>query len=279
MIHRRWRRFVPRRKLQQAAVDADIFTTVKQRIDALRLRSVEDANSEAKSRKDSVQTAADWLELLLLRTPAAARAQQSMDEHPHDRRHHTRRLYELIDFNDAFVSTVLLLRESERREFSETVQQMIQQVCQQVNVRAFSDEQFTAITLGLSREIALYQAANTRGLQTVMATREADAFGVDMRVVDELTGRLINVDCKTRSSFYFRLKDLMHEGRLSPSEMEQAEIAGYCEVIHRHDDTSVRIILLRVGEDDFGELVNFRFTDEQLLVERLKYIIETNGLG
>lgn len=279
MLRPKWRRFVPRRKLQQPAPDAGIFSTAKYRVDSLRLRDASDASDTANARKDSVQTATDWLELLLLRTPAAARAQHSIDKRPHERKGRKGRIYELIDFNDAFVSTVLLLRESERREFSEMIQKMMQQVCRQLRVKPFTDEQFTAIALGLTREIALYQAASTRGLQAVMTTREADAFGVDMRVVDETSGRLVNIDCKTRSSFYFRLKDLVHEGRLTQEDMEWAEAVGYCEVTHRHDEGSVQIILLRVSEDDFGELVNFRFADEQALVDKLKAIIEAHGLG
>lgn len=279
MRTRKWRRFLPKRSAPNIVISDDIFAEAHRRIELLNLHDIKDANEEAAEQAENTRTALDQLTLLLLRTPAAARAQQSMDEHPHDHRRRHQRLYELIDFNDAFVSTVLLLTESQRRVFHDHIQQDMEQICRQVRVHPLSDEQFEAIAHGLSREIAVYQAANVRGLRADMTSRDVDAFGVDMRIRDESTGRYINVDCKTRSSFHFRLKDLVRDGRLSQEAMDQAEQDGYCKVVHHHDEVAVEIILLRVSGDEFGELNNFRFNDEQLLASRLIRIIEQEGAG
>lgn len=279
MIRRKWRRFLPKKRVQKVVVSDDIFAEAHRKIEQFNLHTIEDANEEAAEQAEHTRTALDQLLLLLLRTPAAARAQQSMDEHPHDHHHRQQRLYALIDFNDAFVSSVMLLSESQRRVFHDHIREDMAHICRLVRVRPFSDEQFEAIVHGLSREIAVYHAANTRDLRAEMTTRDVDAFGVDMRISDDSTGKYINVDCKTRSSFHFRMKDLVRDGRLAQEDMDQAEQDGYCKVVHHRDDVAVEIILLRVSGEEFGELNNFRFNDEQLLARRIARIIEQEGKG
>lgn len=244
----------------------------------MNLRRFDEIARAETSYKDTVQTASDWLTLLLLRAPAAAQAQQAMDEHPHDHAHHHERIYTLIDFNDAFVSTVLLLSDTQRNDFVERLRQAIDECCHSVSMPTFSDEQFEAIVHGLSREIAVYEAAARHGLQPEMTPRSADAFGVDMVIYNPKSDKHINVDCKTRSSFHFRLKDLMHQGRVSPSEVERAEADGYIEVVHRGDgNVRAKIILLRVSQDDFGEVSSFRFVSETALTTRLYAIVSAYG--
>lgn len=277
MIRSKWRRFLPKRKLQTVTIGDDIFADARRQIERVKIRDLETAKSAAIAQSESASTALDNLVLLLLRTPAAARAQQAMDEHPHDRHRH-QRIYELIDFNDAFVSTVLLLTESQRRVFHDHVREEMIRICHMARVHPFSDEQFDAIVHGLSREIAVYLAANTRGLRAEMTSRDVDAFGVDMRITHEASGRYINIDSKTRSSFHFRMKDLVRDGRLAQEDMDRAEQDGFCKVVHHRDDIAVEIILLRVSGEEFGELSNFRFNDEQLLANRLVRIIEQEGL-
>ena len=61
---------------------------------------------------------------------------------------------------------------------------------------------------GLSREIAVFKAAENAGLNALMSSRVADAFGIDMQIADTVSGDYVNIDCKTSSAFHFRLKDL-----------------------------------------------------------------------
>ncbi len=276
MVKRRWRRFVPRARRRPDYSGDDVFLIARRNIDNINPRNIDDLAKAEASFSQKGQSASSWLTLLLLRSPAASIAQQSMDERPHQKDHKTR-LYKLIDFNDSYVSTILAMDDEQRRELSEKLPAAMADICERVGSRRFSNEQLEAITHGLSREVATYEAARRHGLDVEMTTRTKDAFGIDMTIGDARTGKYINVDCKTRSSFHFRLKDLFHEARISQYDMELAEEDGYAEVIHRSDNASAKIILLRVSEDDFGMINNFRFENELKFATRLRSIVAAYG--
>jgi hypothetical protein len=258
---------------------SDIFLAARQAIDQLSVRTVTELDSIIQLRRETVQTAVDWLVLLMLQAPRAAAAQIMMDQHPHGYRDRDKRLYELIDFNDTFVDAVLLVAEDDLAMFVDKLREEINHFCRRLRAQTFSDEQYEAITHGLSREIAVYAAAKKHGFEVVMTSRTADAFGIDMQIRDSESGRYINVDCKTGSAFHFRLKDLVHEGRIAPHHMTDAETKGYWEIVNRRDDRrGVRIILLRIDQDELGPITAFRFEDETALVRRLREVIDLRGL-
>lgn len=280
MLRQRWRRFLPKKKPHLVPAGHDVFAAARQTISQLPMTSISSLDSLIQLRRETAQTAVDWLVLLILQAPRAAIAQVMMDKHPHGYKDHDKRLYELIDFNDTFVETVLLMAEADLATFVEKLRTEIDHFCHTLRTQSFSDEQYEAITHGLSREIAVYAAAKKHGFEVAMTSRAADAFGIDMQIRDSESGRYINVDCKTGSAFHFRLKDLVHEGRVSPSHMLDAETKGYWEITNRHDDKRrVRIILLRIDQDELGLITAFRFQDETILVQRLWEIIALRGLA
>src|ERR1035437_7681749 len=68
---------------------------------------------------DKVAKAHAWLRALILQAPGAAMAQVQMDHHKHSFHNREARLYELIDFNDAYVSTVLAMPNDHLNTFNE----------------------------------------------------------------------------------------------------------------------------------------------------------------
>jgi hypothetical protein len=219
----------------------------------------------------------DWLTVLALQAPRAAIAQHHMDKHPNGYDGGHARLYELIDFNDSFVSTVLSLPESLLPDFQTEAKQLMDNLCTRLRTPRFSDEQYEAITHGLSREIAVYRGLQREGLSVSMTSRVQDAKGVDMIVSDPETGATINVDVKTRSAFYYRLKDLRSEGRITKEAAEQAEVDGFCEVRNGHSADGVDVILLRIDPDDVGEIKNFSFADTAQLGVMVRHILAAYG--
>lgn len=145
--------------------------------------------------------------------------------------------------------------------------------------RTFDNEQYGAIVHGLSREIAVFKAAQNAGLDAVMTSRVADAFGVDMQILDHNTGRYLNVDCKTSSSFHFRLKHLVREGRMAPRDVIDAETKGWWEIVNRGDGRRLKVVLLRVSQDELGDIRAFRFINEQAVVARLRQILVQRSLN
>ncbi len=208
--------------------------------------------------------------LLVLRGPLATRAQEQMDKHPQGFRNKEARVLELIDFNDAFVSTVLALREEERAGFVEQMQHEIASFCKQVGARMFSDEQWDAITRGLSREIAVYLGAIKEGFHVRMTSRREDAMGVDMVIMDRDSGRSLNVDVKTPSSYRYRLQDLVREGRMDEQSAAQADIDGYAKEINGHGDEAVRVTLMRVDPNEVGDIEGFEFVRPDMLARQLR---------
>lgn len=209
------------------------------------------------------------LQSLLEKTPGAVSAQRAMDAHPHSYHSNKERLYELIDFNDTFVSLVLALSPGERQGFIERLRVSMQQYCKNHGSAMFSDEQFDAITRGLSREVAVYLGARHEGFQVSMTSRVEDAMGVDMTITDPVSGRRLNIDCKASSAYYFRIKDLVSQGRLTDEEGRLAEEVGYVREMNGHGDDAVPVTILRIDPNEMGDIKDFVFTNPKLLGTRL----------
>lgn len=214
--------------------------------------------------------AATQFALLIAQAPQAVRAQAQMDRHPQGYRNKQERLYELIDFNDSYVSTVLALPASKRHGFELLARHEIARFCAQVHNPMFSEEQFEAITKGLNREIAVYLGALQAGYSVEMTSRAEDAMGVDMTVSEPEHGRVINIDCKSPSAYRYRLQDLVREGRMSEAEASRAEVRGFAHEVNGRDDEQVSVMLMRVDSNEVGEIVDFRFVEPEKLASRLR---------
>ncbi len=222
-----------------------------------------------RARAGSSGDSADWLAALVLQAPRAVDAQRSMDKHPGGFHNREARLFELIDFNDTYVSTVLALDEADYATFNDETKRLMDRFCKHVNAPCLTNEQWQAITHGLSREISVYRGTLRLGYQARMTSRREDAMGVDMVVTDD-EGHSINLDIKTRSSFHFRLIDLHREGRVSELEREEAEQFGHITVVNGHGNGAVVTTLLRIDEETYGRTIAFAL--ERL--EPLKTAIE-----
>lgn len=218
----------------------------------------------------------EWFALLLLRAPIAARAQQAMDKGTHASQSQQAHLFELIDFNDTFVSTVIALSPREREGFIDVAHNEIAWFCKQVGARMFSEDQYDAITRGLTREIAVYLGAIEQGFTATMTTRAQDAMGVDMVITDPVTKRSLNVDCKTPSAYRYRLQDLVREGRMSEAEAERADLVGFARETNGHGGEAVEVTILRIDPNEMGDIENFVFTDLRLLRGRLIALFQDN---
>lgn len=236
--------------------------------------TIDDAIDTLKHRTTNAPSAERLLALTLLLTPRAARAQMMMDEHKHNFHDRKTRLFELIDFNDTFVATVLALSDSERPEFAGRLYQTMQQFAKVHKTPVFMEGQFDAIVHGLSREIAVYHAALKEGFDALMTSRTDDAFGVDIQVRDRQTRGYANIDIKTRSSYYFRLKLLLQDHRITMSEADIALETGYCAVVNRHDDVKVPVVIFRIDHTILGDIVNFEFTDTARIGEKLQLVLD-----
>lgn len=226
-----------------------------------------------KSVTTAVGDTTDLLKQLFERTPGAVRAQRSMDNHPGT--YHTNnkaKLYELIDFNDTFVALALSLSSEQRTGFIERLKQQMTDYCASVGSPMFSDEQFDAITRGLTREVAVYLGAKQQGYEVRMTSRTQDALGVDMVITDPATGKSINVDCKTSSAYHFRLKDLVQQGRLQKTEAERAELDGYAHEVNGHGREAVAVTILRIDPNEVGDITDITFDEPRLLGQKLRAI-------
>ncbi len=215
----------------------------------------------------------DQLAALVLQAPRAVMAQRRMDEHPHGFHDKQARLFELIAFNDTYVNLILALESSFYGSVNDQVKFMMDRFCKKVKAPRFSDKQWEAITHGLSREIAVFFAAKEMGYLARMTSRQEDAMGVDMVFTDQRTGRTVNLDIKTRSSFHFRLEDLRREGRISEMQREAAEHTGYCMVVNGHGDQAVHTTLLRIDEETYGRVINFTLERPDALGDLLEQIV------
>jgi len=236
-----------------------------------------DAEEAEKTGQLSGAVAWAWLKALVLQAPQAALAQVQMDKHPHGYKSRGERLYELIDFNDAFVATVLALPEKELAQFEVELRRLLDWFCKRVGVRGFSDKQYSAIVHGLEREIAVFRGVQKEGLQAFMTNRTSDALGIDMIITDPSTSRRVNIDCKAPSAYRHRIYDLLREGRLRPEEVTAAEMLGYIGEINGHKGERVKVILWRIDTAQYGEITSFGFTDTTELGRAIRAIINTYG--
>lgn len=274
-------RFLPKRT-KAVPASSRLFSQVRAIIDPIAVTGFDELDAHIDSFKTYMNTSdvVQWIALLVMQGPRAAHAQAIMDEYPHGYHEREKRLFELIDFNDTLVSAVLLLPESELAAFPKSLKQELDNFCQKMYSRVFDAEQFEAIVHGLSREIAVFKAAENAGLNALMASRTADAFGIDMQIADVATGRYINIDCKTSSSFHFRLKSLVKQHRIAPHDIVDAETRGWWEIVNRDKHgRAAKIILLRVSQDELGDIRDFRFVNEQKMVEKLKQILQQRSLA
>ena len=217
-------------------------------------------------------------QLLLAATPNATRAQRQQDAHPHGYRHRHERIRTLIAFNDLFVDTVLLVSPDGLPQFAEQLYRDMKHYCQTRREPCFSEEQFTAIMTGLSREIAVYNGAKTQGLAVRMTSRIEDGLGVDMQVSDPATRRYVNVDCKAPSAFRHRVYDLLREGRLSQQAADVGVERGYVEVRGGQRGDGFMVIILCIDPDVLGEIHAFAFVHTGELGTLLRRILQEYGL-
>ena len=266
-----WRRFLPRRKVQTPR-SSDV-------LDIAAAGTVSDLNAVIEHQKSTLASLSGAnkkvaLEnLLILQTPRAALSQRQMDEHAHGYHNREKRLYELIDFNDAFVSTVLALDHEEVKGYADRLKQKMIDFCKSMHTPMFSDEQFEAIVRGLSREIAVYRGARAEGFDAQMTSRTDDAFGIDMVITDRQSHRSINIDCKTPSAFRYRLEELIKEGKLTDDELLQADEQDYCITPREDGDKHILVTIMCIRPERLGDVTGFSFDDTAPLAALLREIM------
>lgn len=285
-VRAHWRRFRPRNVLRIVSpkkARTELWQRAREQVHEmfpgrqLRDDAIVHAIQSARDRANSTNDPLEWCIALILQAPRAAAAQEQMDQHPHGYRNKQARLMELIDFNDTYVSAVLASPEEELATFADEAKRALDAFCKQVRSRCLSNEQFEAITHGLSREIAVFRGVQAEGYEAHMTTRAQDAFGIDMVISDRELGRSVNIDCKTHSAFYYRLKDLIREGRLTVEESAIAEDQGYCRVVNGDETQRVAIVLWRIDQETYGDITNFSFADTTRLGEKLHEILLAHG--
>lgn len=219
------------------------------------------------------------LALLLLQSPVAARAQYEMDKRSGGYKNHQARLFELIDFNDTFVSTILAFPEPELDGFNEALRSELTAFSRQMRTANFSDKQLEAITHGLSREIAVYRGARRLGYLARMTSRVQDAKGVDMIITDPETKKSLGIDVKTRSSFHFRLINLQRQRRIDEQQRLACEEAGFCTVKYDRNSNSQQsdTVLFRIATRELGPIANYSFGDLGPLSQHLANAFEHHG--
>lgn len=225
----------------------------------------------------AVERVEAWLYALALQAPRAAVAQNEMDKHPHGYHNKEHRLYELIDFNDAFDSTILAMPRDLLPHVREQIKDLCDFMCQKAGTRCFSDEEYQAITHGLSREIAVYLGLEDEGYHVEMTNRHDDAFGIDMKILWPATMKQVAVDIKTRSSYHYRVQQLHREGRLSEEGLLMAERNGFTAVINGRGQEGRRVVTWRIDHEVLGEVVDFRFESSRLLGEEAQMILLRYG--
>lgn len=235
------------------------------------IRAIQSTRDRAVATNDSLW----WCVALILQAPRAAVAQEQMDKHPRGYHNKQERLFELIDFNDTYVSAVLSLPEQGIATFADEAKKAMDEFCKQLRTRCFSNEQFEAITHGLSREIAVYRGAKREGYGVHMTNRVDDALGIDMVITDPGTGQSINVDVKTHSAFYYRLRDLTREGRLTTEEAAHAEDVGYAWIVNGDESRQERIVLFRLDQQTYGNIQNFTLESTTILGQKLTEIMRS----
>lgn len=241
------------------------------------IRSIDDATQFAEQvrglgpRQERHDEAERLRTQLLAQTPKAVFAQEQMDTHKHGYHNREKRLYELIDFNDTFVSFVLASRHAELPGLADRLKKDMTDFCRRLDSPMFSDTQYDAIVRGLSREIAVYRSAKFMGFGVHMTSRTEDAFGIDLVVTQPETGKTLNIDCKTPPAFRHRLEDLVHHGRIQEADLVRADREGYLTVLQRRDSETVPVTLFCILPDRLGEISDFTFDEP----EKLKSVLNT----
>ncbi len=291
----RWRHFGPRHRHPHPRGDfctdhcvlpassGDSYETAMQRVkDALQRRpEVRDLDKKIekwKAQAKRTNVTSDWLTAFFAQAPRAVLAQAQMDKHPHGYHDKQSRLFELIDFNDTFEGAVLSMNDEERVKFAEQGRRGCDYVCKLLNVKPFDDEQWQAIDKGLSRELAVYLAAQHNGFYAYMTSRAQDAMGIDMQIKDPESGAYINLDVKSPSAFRHRLEDLVHEDRLNEHDLIRADEQSYAHITTGHGAQAAEVILLCILPDKFGEVAHFCFVDESPIRDTLSHLIDRHGL-
>lgn len=277
-----WPRFVPvwrHRQLQVMSHGDDIYdmfeaahALIRKKLKGRPLTEKALIEAIGKLKKERRTGVVMNLALLLAQSPRASVAQQEMDIRRGGYKNRTARLYELIDFNDSFVDTILGLPKSELLEFPEILKIHIERLCKTVGVLMMSDDQYYAIVHGLSREVAVYNAAKREGLSVHMTNRVEDAHGVDM-VITSNEGRDMNIDCKTRSSFHFRMLDLKRDHLITEAERLKGEEDGFIVLRKGKHADFVQTTLVRVSTQELGEIKAFAFVDTARIGTLLKQAI------
>lgn len=249
------------------------FEYLRPHIDAAKQRA-----SITGQGSDADATARAWLRAVALQAPHAALAQTQMDRHKHSFHNKSQRLMELIDFNDAYVAAVLAMPADQLHDFDAELKRLIDWFCKRVGAWTLSNDQFAAITHGLSREIAVYNAVRAAGFVAKMTNRSEDAFGIDMHITDPSLERRVNVDTKTSAAFHRRLLELLSEGRLSDADIELAEERGYTAVYNsNHEGERVRVVLWRIDHATLGQIEDFAFRQTESLIIELGEILNAYG--
>lgn len=249
------------------------FTELDSYIDGARGHAVGMGQSDT----PSLDRAEAWLYALALQAPRAAVAQEEMDKHPHGYHNKEHRLFELIDFNDAFDTAILALPRDLLPNVTEQVRMLCDFMCKKAGTRCFSDDQYEAIVHGLSREIAVYLGLESEGYHVEMTTRREDAFGIDMTILDPKTMKQVAVDIKTRSSYHYRVQELHREGRLSDEGLLMAERNGFTAVINGRGSEKRQVVSWRIDHEVLGDVVDFRFKNTRMLREQVTMILLRYG--
>lgn len=284
MNHFRWRKFRPMSAIGERETDK-IYILAEQRVERYVVRTkkfwrrrdptaFDGAIVETRQEAERSNSPDVWLASLIVQTPRAVHAQKLMDSRGGGYRNRQARLFELIDFNDTFVSTVLSLPDEYLSDFISHAKRLMDRFCAQTGYKSFSPEQWEAISHGLSREIAVYRSLIEQGFHARMTSRRDDAMGVDMVITDPENGKTLNLDVKTRSSFHFRLLDLQKEGRITEETRLHGEIQGYALVTNGHGLERVHTTLVRIDHETYGEIKDFKIEKASLLRDIIKIIMK-----
>jgi hypothetical protein len=165
-----------------------------------------------------------------------------------------------------------------RQQFSERTKQAADRISKRVGAPCFTNEQWVAIIRGLTREVAVYLAAQENGFNAWLTDRAHDALGVDMQVQDPETRRYINIDVKTPSSFRHRMEQLVKENRLTERELLRGDEQSYIIEHNGHGSHRVEVVVLCILPDMFGELADWRFVTPEPMRTKLNILIRDHGL-
>lgn len=269
--------------VQYVCRSTDFFDCAEEEVTSLLQRrpevhALDDDIVRLRSRFEKSTLAHDGVVALLAQVPRAVLAQLQMDKFPNGYRNKQERLYELIDFNDTLVATILAMNDNQKAQFSVRVKQAADRICKRVGAPCFSNEQWTAIIRGLTREVAVYLAAEEHGFRAFMTDRVHDALGVDIQVQDPESGRYVNIDVKTPSSFRRRMEQLLHENRLTERELLIGDRNSFIIEHNGHGIRRVEVVVLCILPDLFGDLADWRFVNPAPMRDKLNQLIREHGL-